>query len=236
MNQGAKPVQTTLIIDTASPITWVGLGGPDGKWTWQSSAQESGIALFRLVAELTGRDSVSLRTVRTVAFCEGPGSMLGIRTAIMAIQTWMASGALGQADLAAYSSLALAAAGVRNKKQATSFSVAIDARRQSWYGLVNKPGGAQAAEIKRIAHDQADSLDEPVFLPDLFPIWNPRPDGWENVPYLPELLESSDLRRTLLRSVDPPEAFQMDPPAYQKWTPAINRTRDRPTPAQEANR
>lgn len=224
MNPGPEPVHPLLIIDTASPTTVVGLGRSDDDWHWLQSDQESGISLFQLVARLTREHATPLAALCTLAYCEGPGSMLGIRTTAMAIRTWVASGSLGKATLATYSSLALAAAGVRRQCSGGAIAVAIDARRQSWYGLIDLPGDHQPAEIERIPNTESDRLGDRVFLPEGFPIWNHRPEGWQDTTYEPSLLESADQRLRLLRSVDQPDAFQLDPPTYQKWTPAINRS------------
>lgn len=224
MTPGPETAHPLLIIDTASPTTVVGLGRAINDWHWLQSDRESGIALFQLVARLTREHATDLEDLRTLAYCEGPGSMLGIRTAAMAIRTWMASGSLCNATLAAYSSLGLAVAGLRQQYREETLAVAMDARRQSWYGLIDRPGSTQAAEIRRISNTAEDLLGEPVFLPEGFPIWNRRPVKWQDCPYQTSLLESAEQRLRLFRSIDQPDAFQLDPPSYQKWTPAINRS------------
>ena len=121
--------------------------------------------------------------------------------------------------------LALAAAGIRRAQLDEAIAVAIDARRQSWYGLVEPNGVSQLTGISRIPVTESAALGKNVFLPESFPIWNHRPEGWQDCPYQPSLLESAQLRSRLFRPVDQPDAFQLDPPTYQKWTPSINRTR-----------
>lgn len=227
MNPGPEPEYPILIIDTASPTTMVGLGVSKEDWHWLHSNLESGVALFQLVARLTREQATPLKAVRTVAYCDGPGSMLGIRTTAMAIRTWVASLTLDPVALASYSSLALAAAGIRAKRVDGAFAVAIDARRQSWYGLTDSPEGHGPAEIKRIPSPSADTLGDRVYLPEGFPVWNDRPADWLDCAYQPRLLESPTLQRRLFRPIEQPEAFQLDPPIFQKWTPAVNRTRPR---------
>ena len=109
MNPDPESAHPILIIDTASPTTTVGLGVSDTEWCWLDSDRESGVAVFQLVARMVGARAIPLTSLRTLAYCDGPGSMLGIRTAAMALRTWVASGCLGQARMTAYSSLALAA-------------------------------------------------------------------------------------------------------------------------------
>lgn len=228
MKSGPEPAHPLLIIDTASSATVIGLGKSDDDWHWLRSEQESGIALFQLVARLIREHATPLAALQGLAYCEGPGSMLGIRTTSMAIRTWVAAGSLNRAGLATYSSLALAAAGIRQSHPDEPIAVAIDARRQSWYGLIDTARDPQSAEIRRIPNATSDVLGDRVFLPESFPIWNRRPEGWQDCPYQPGLLESADLRKRLLRTVDQPDAFQLDPPSFQKWTPSIHRAQPLP--------
>ena len=109
MTHAAIPRFPILVIDTASTDTHVGVGSTAGSWSWKASSEESGTALFRGVDACLKNRKLALGSIRTVIFCEGPGSMLGIRTAAMAIRTWTTIGALTDAPVLAYSSLALAA-------------------------------------------------------------------------------------------------------------------------------
>src|ERR1700691_4097426 len=55
---------------------------------WSATDGEAGVALFQGV----GAPGVAPIAVRAFAFCEAPGSILGIRTTAMAIRTWCAIG------------------------------------------------------------------------------------------------------------------------------------------------
>ena len=221
-----------LILDTASPTTFAGLGVNDRDWSWEEETRESGIALFACVERLLKSRSISIESIRTVAFCEGPGSLLGVRTAAIALRTWMASGFLPVATLMTFSSLALATAGWRQQRGDDTCTVAIDARRQSWFCLTSGGPITRGLEIGRIPHEEIRGIPPPVLLPEGFPIWNPRPESWINYPYEPRLLESAETRRQILRPTVLPDAYQPESPAYQKWTPPISRT-PAPTPTSE---
>ncbi|MEZ5276031.1 MAG: hypothetical protein R3F07_06605 [Opitutaceae bacterium] len=221
-----------LIVDTASPTTFAGLGVNGGGWSWEEEIRESGIALFTCVERLLRSRPVPIQSIRTVAFCEGPGSILGIRTVAMALRTWMASGFLPAATLMTYSSLALATAGLRRHCADGPLTVAIDARRQSWFCLTSPHPATPASEIRRIPQEQVGGISPPVLLPEGFPIWNPRPESWTNCAYEPRLLESTEVRRQILRPVALPDAYQPESPSYQKWTPPVNRELG-PTPSPE---
>src|SRR3954469_18613927 len=73
-----------LLIDAASTRIQVGLLDSASGAKWAALDAEAGIAIFQAVEQL----AVDLSAVRAFVFCEGPGSILGVRTAAMAIRTW----------------------------------------------------------------------------------------------------------------------------------------------------
>jgi tRNA threonylcarbamoyladenosine biosynthesis protein TsaB len=223
MAHTAIPRFPILVIDTASTDTHVGVGSTAGSWSWNASPEESGTALFRGVNSCLRKRQVALGSIRTVIFCEGPGSMLGIRTAAMAIRTWATIGVLTDAPVLAYSSLALAAKGIASEPDFERTAVAIDARRKSWYCLNSHQSPESSREIRRIPVDESATIASVVFLPKGFPIWNPRPVGWRDCAYEPKWLESQEVRDAVVHPVDRPEALLIDPPVYQRWTPTISR-------------
>src|SRR5205085_2213208 len=90
-----------LLIDAASAQVQVGWleRHEDG---WQHSAEEAGVGIFQAIDALN-RD---VGDAGAFVFCDGPGSILGIRTAAMAIRTW---NVLKPRPVFAYSSLAVVA-------------------------------------------------------------------------------------------------------------------------------
>lgn len=213
-----------LVIDTASRRTHVGLGSAAGSWSWYASAEESGTALFRGVDSCLKKNQLALGSIRTVIFCEGPGSMLGIRTTAMAIRTWMTAKILTDTPILAYSSLALALTGILSKTNSGPVAVAIDARRKSWYCLNSDRSPEAVQDPRRIPVDEVSTIASVVFLPEGFPVWNQRPEHWKDCPYEPKWLEKSEIRKAILRPVNPPDAFIIDPPVYRRWIPTISRS------------
>ena len=91
-----------VLIDCASAVIQVGELTPSGESRWARSEAEAGLGLFACLKEL----SIAPERVEAWIFCTGPGSILGIRTAAMALRTW---GVLRTAPIHAYLSLALVA-------------------------------------------------------------------------------------------------------------------------------
>ncbi|HRE81282.1 MAG TPA: peptidase M22, partial [Opitutaceae bacterium] len=75
---------TCLVIDTASTLVQVGLIQSARQDVWFSSEEDAGQGLFRCLEKLP----LPLKSIAAIAFCEGPGSLLGIRTAAMALRVW----------------------------------------------------------------------------------------------------------------------------------------------------
>jgi tRNA threonylcarbamoyladenosine biosynthesis protein TsaB len=112
-----------LLLDASSRRIQAGLLGPDDA-RWASRADEAGVGVFACLAEL-GADPGA---VAAFAFCEGPGSILGIRTSAMALRVW---DVLRPRPLFAFQSLAVAAAAA-GRPGATLIA---DARRGLWHCL-----------------------------------------------------------------------------------------------------
>lgn len=190
-----------LVLDAASQrvqVGWLAGGVP----RWRASLDEAGIGLFEAVEAL----GVDLGAVRSFAFCEGPGSILGIRTAAVAIRTWCA---LEKRPVFAYQSLGLAAA-AHGRPGAAYIA---DARRNAWHWL-------KAGEpLRRMP---AAELSGPVFMPEGFLSWTPTPAGLERVSYdLAELMPKV-AGLDLFRQVAEPDALLSAEPVYATWTPRMH--------------
>ena len=115
--------ESVLLLDAASARVQVGiLGGGEGSGRWAESEEEAGVGIFRGIEEM----GVDLSGVAAFVFCEGPGSVLGIRTVAMALRVWLT---LAPRPVYAYRSLALVAEALGRDDVA----VIADARRDSWH-------------------------------------------------------------------------------------------------------
>jgi tRNA threonylcarbamoyladenosine biosynthesis protein TsaB len=191
-----------LLIDAASSRVQVGWLTANGD-RWQTSGEEAGVAVFRGTEEL----GVDLAAVTAFVFCEGPGSMLGIRTAAMALRTW---NVLSLRPVFAYQSLAVLAHALGK----TNVTVIADARRESWHAF--RVGG----KLHRLP---VAGLSGALVTPEPFRNWSALPASVERVPYsVPELLAKT-ADEELFHATDAPDAFLHEEPSYVTWTPQIHR-------------
>ncbi len=195
-----------LVIDAASALVQVGYLNSDGTGTWATDTAESGVAIFRGLERL-GVDPLA---VSAFAFCDGPGSVLGIRTAAMALRTWQV---LRPRPVYAYSSLAVVAHALGRPE----VGVIADARRDTWHhyqigrGLRRIPTGELAGELVQ---------------PEHFRHWSALPAGlpvpavsYDLATLLPKVWDAD-----LLRPSPAPDAFLHEEPQYVKWSPQVHQS------------
>ncbi len=193
-----------LVLDAASSTVQVGLLG-DGEPRWACRQADAGAGLFQGLEDL----GVDIDSVGAFAFCAGPGSILGVRSAAAAVRAW---NVLSGRPTFAYLSLEVVARALADP----DLSILCDARRGLWHRYTLAGG------LERVA---AASLSGPTATPEGFRHWEPLPAGTRTVPYdLGRLLGiPSVLEAPLLRPAAEPDAFLHQEPAYAEWVPQIHR-------------
>lgn len=192
-----------LVIDAASTqiqVGWLTAAAPD---RWKESNEEAGVGVFECIADL----EVELGTVEAFIFCEGPGSILGIRTSAMALRIW---NVISPRPCFAYLSLAILAEALGDP----ALTVIADARRELWHAF------RIGEKLQRVP---AAELPSSLATPDNFRSWSALPSGVTRVPYsltdlLPKIPDAE-----LFRATDDPDAFLHAEPSYATWTPQIHR-------------
>lgn len=192
-----------VLIDCASTVIQIADLEPAGRHRWAKSESEAGLGLFACLDDL----AIDPLSVNTWVFCSGPGSILGIRTAAVALRTWRV---LRPAPVYAYLSLEL----VAQAQNGPAVPVIADARRDSWHVFTRETG------LRRVP---ATELAKPCAMPQGFRHWAPPPRDTTLVSYdLQELLPRV-WQVPLLTPSDDPDAFLHEEPSYVTWTPSIHR-------------
>jgi tRNA threonylcarbamoyladenosine biosynthesis protein TsaB len=199
-----------LLLDAASTRVQVGLFDAHGTARWAVADEEAGVALFRGVESL----GVDLASVRGFAFCEGPGSILGIRTAAMALRTWTA---LAPRPVFAFRSLELVAHDLARRSPTENFSVIADARRGAWHCV--KVDAGTTGPLQRVT---AAELSGCLFMPEHFRTWAAQPAETKATSYDLATLLTRVAGAELFRATEAPDAFLHEDPSYLTWTPRIH--------------
>jgi tRNA threonylcarbamoyladenosine biosynthesis protein TsaB len=194
-----------LLIDAASERIQTGLLSSASPPRWAARKDEAGVGVFECLDEL----DVDLDTVQAFAFCEGPGSILGIRTSAAALRMWSV---LRPRPLYGYFSLAVVARAVGRP----SVTIISDARRGLWHRM------RMDGPLERVP---AAELSGELMTPEGFRSWAPPPAPVSTTSYdLSALLAVPAVAAAeLFRETQDPDAFLHQEPSYAKWVPQIHR-------------
>ena len=192
-----------LLIDAASARVQVGLltNGQPGQWA--GSDEEAGVGVFRCLEQL----GVQPSDAGAFLFCDGPGSILGIRTVAMALRTW---GVLTPRPIYAYCSLTLVAQWLARP----DVTVIADARRGSWHCATM---GSALHRVPTI------ELAGELVMPEGFRHWTPLPPGVTRFSYQLADLLPRVAGVDLFHATEAPDAFLHEEPSYATWQPQIHR-------------
>ncbi len=192
-----------LLIDAASARVQAGWLTDAQTARWETSDDEAGVGIFRCLAAL----GIDVADAGAFVFCDGPGSVLGVRTTAVVLRVWSE---LRPRPMFAFHSLSVVAAALNRPGAA----VIADARRDRWHCV------AGTDPLRRVA---TTDLAGELIMPEGFRNWTPLPPDVQRVPYsLAELLLCV-AELDLFRPTDTPDAFLHEEPSYAKWTPQIHR-------------
>lgn len=200
-----------LVLDAASARVQVGLLGGGPPPAWHTTDAEAGQAVFAGTTALLDGAGLRLEDIEAFAYCEGPGSMLGIRTVAMALRTWTT---LRARPVYRYQSLALAARHEWSLRS-RAFGVIADARRESWHHQAIAADGT-LSPLQRVPAAELTTGD--LLTPERFRAWAPSPHPTPACSYDLAALLAATSRDDLFLASTAPDAFQYEAPDYKKWS------------------
>lgn len=217
-------LQRMLVIDSSSRRVCVGLFDEKGILSCRTSEEDASLSLFPLIKSLLAEFDWQLSQINSIAFCEGPGSMLGIRTAIMGIRTWQGAGLLDDTPIYSFSSLLIGVELVRaSSGSEDSFLVITDARRKSWNALRVESKSTEPIQIIENAAIEAEKV--PLFSFNEFPTWTRSQTEIILLPYRPEDIFASPQFPKLLAENQGANPMDLRSMEFAKWIP-VARTAD----------
>jgi tRNA threonylcarbamoyladenosine biosynthesis protein TsaB len=208
-----------LALDATSTSVQVGLLRAGAPAVWHASSEESGKALFSGADACLRDTGLAMREVRAFVFCEGPGSLLGVRTAAMAIRTWQTE---SPRPAYHYQSLALLAHELRRAGASPPFSVIADARRDTWHCVSVTAGGA-VQTLRRVPTAELAATTGLLYQPAAFRAWAAPPRAAQDCTYEAAALFAAHANEELFTATDAPDAFQHEAPEYRKWSAQVHR-------------
>jgi len=211
--------RSILVLDAASTQVQVGMLRSGVPAVWHSAGGEAGQWIFAGTDFCLRQAGLAWQDVGAVAYCEGPGSMLGIRTVAMALRTWQA--ATGPRPLYSYQSLVLLAAELARTGTPAPFSVIADARRDTWHTVTVDAQGRRSA-LQRLPSATLAARADPLWLPGSFRAWAPPPRATQPCDYEVSRLLAGQMDADLFTPTESPDAFQHEAPEYKRWTAQVH--------------
>ncbi|MDR2844581.1 MAG: hypothetical protein LBV28_00615 [Puniceicoccales bacterium] len=206
-----------LFLDAAGRAPFAGVWR-DGAWLSHRRATETAAteSLFALTDDALAAAALRLTDCAAFAFTEGPGSILGIRIAAMALRGWRVLPELAAKPVYAVNSLELAAhLLLRASPAQRDFTLLADSR-QGWWNVVVVRGASVPSGFEEIRGPDLATLPAPFFRITQRLLSAP-PVPCEAFP--PDLLERDAAVLALpelLRETDAPDAVNM-PGQFVKW-------------------
>ncbi|MBP7142912.1 MAG: hypothetical protein KBA71_13465 [Opitutaceae bacterium] len=199
-----------LVLDAASARIqsgWLAAGRSD---TWAGFDGDAGQGVFACIERL----GCDMNAIEAFIYCDGPGSILGIRTIAMAIRTWQA---IRPRPAYHYRSLELVAHALAPEQQ--SLRIIADARRETWH-VVEVTADGSVGPLARLPHSD---LHGNAVMPENFRSWAPLPPSTRTVPYDLATLFAATSSVPLYARTLAPDAFSYETPHYVTWSPRIHR-------------
>ena len=220
---GALPGRLSLVVDGSGASVFAGILKADGQWVAQIQQKEAPLeGLFPAVEAVLYAAQVEISQIQNFIYCEGPGSVLGLRLGAMAIQTW---GHLSGARVRyfAFNSLELMASLILSDTPATNRALLIsDWKKDVWNSILIEEG--ERGSIKTIDDRTVNDWSAgPLF-------YLPQRKGWRQIPENALTLEYSPHRLSevmeLLKETKKIELYASAMNVFQKWVPLRHRATD----------
>ena len=211
-----------LLTDCSAPGVRVGILDKSGWLAYTSRNGEAVAALFEAVETVLAQTGLALEDLGGFAYCEGPGSTLGIRINLMALKTWNSLYAHPR-PVFAYQSLQAAALIIRSTSLAQSdFVIFSDLRKGVWNACkVDDAGMISPIEaVDRTALDGWSGrrfyLRQRLYSP------GPPPEA-QSLEYDLKPLGTSREFLKLFAAVEEPGVFQTTITEFKRWEPQRHR-------------
>lgn len=212
--------RSLLALDSASARVQAGWLRDGAAPVWAEAETEAGAGLFDCAGRALAAGGAAWGEIGAFVFCEGPGSILGIRTAAMALRAWAAV-ADAPRPVYAYRGLELVARELARHATAP-FAVIADARRDAWH-CVQVSAEGQIHPLRRVPAAELAAIPGGLFMPAGFRAWAAPPRPAQTCAYDLAALFAGQPGAEIFRAAPAPDAFLPEDPLYQTWTPRIHR-------------
>ncbi len=218
----SAPACPTLLVDGSGACFYAGVLGSGGQWLAFKAADEPALeSLFTTVEHVLQEAGIALEAIQSYLYCEGPGSVLGLRLCAMAIETWRRLQPTPGATYG-YKSLQLAAADLLHHTQLPQQVLLIsDWKKDTWNGLKLSTGNLP--EVTPVSSGELADWSGPLYHLPARKGWQPPPANAVELSYQPQNLPDLLSVHGLVRATEGVTLYQSGLNTFQKWTPDRHR-------------
>lgn len=207
-----------LVIDGSGRSIFIGVLGVDLKWIGVSEQDGTPSEdLFRGVQRVLKAARIRLSAIRSYLYCEGPGSVLGLRLCAMAVGTWSQIYP-ESANLYSYNSLRLSALILQSKDPDLEEALIVsDWKKGVWNAIrleSGSPGPVEVIEDTRIRAWTGRLYHLPQRKG-----WQPPPQRAKTLVYDPALINQVYRSHQLLTPTQGIQLYRSGLNTFKKWTP-----------------
>lgn len=203
-----------LFLDASSPTVQVGILN-ENEWIGYYRSEEQVLqSLFQGVEVCLKMSGIEFKDIDHFAYCEGPGSLLGIRVTSMAIMGWKALEVFKEKKIYAYNSFDVSTVLVKKlRSQSDSFYIVSGVRTGLWNILSSKE-----KIIYEIKEEELKNLKgEKWYFKQRKMIGKDSNLDLKEFDYNLENCASDFLEKGWLREVQEADALVVKEPEYVKW-------------------
>jgi len=217
-----NPSCPALVIDGSGSTVFAGLLDGDDHWLAQINRDGTPLEeLFPAIEQALTDANLTLADIGSYLYCEGPGSVLGLRLCAMAIETWTRLYP-ASAQLYKYNSLRLTALALLQSSPALKDALIVaDWKKGAWNALFIKDGVAGSTEV-------IDDAELAAWGSALYHLpqrkgWQSPPDNVQTLRYDPSQISAVRNQPALLQATGGVELYSSGINTFQKWTPERHR-------------
>ncbi len=212
----------SLVIDGSGSNVFAGLLDQNDQWVAKVDRLGAPLEqLFPTTEAALKEAGVQLSEVANYLYCEGPGSVLGLRLCAMAIETWTRLYPQS-AQLYKYNSLQLTALSLLHSTPELQAALIVsDWKKGAWNAIYIKHGEVGDTEV-------IDDEGMTEWKGALYHI--PQRKGWQSPPpnatslsYDPSQIDKVRNHPSLLQATESVELYSSGINTFQKWTPTRHR-------------
>ena len=200
------PASPCLVIDGSGPQFCGSIDSGASLARLQDSARAASRKLVFYGRSMLTSANLELDSIRNYIYCEGPGSVLGLRLCAMALETWRRLNP-NTTQLHGYNSLHLAAICSLDDWKTKGPSLLISDWKKGAWNSVEIRGGT-IGDVRPITTEDVDRWDGPLYHLPARKGWQAPPEGADPVFYQPEKLPQ------LIKQAKPATANLRDRASY----------------------